>query len=274
MSKTSSKEKLCVSCNSYLKGEYCHNCGEKVVANKDFTFKKLFEQAFDSFTHIDSKLFKSFAYLLFKPGRLSSDYVIGKRKNFMKPFQIFILINILFFIFLSNVDVFRKPSSWWFKQSTNLGFSVKDRVHWIGKVKNIAVKEVMVLYDTESNKLAKGFVIILIPVISLIMALLNIKKKLQTGKHLIFSVHIFSFMLLFILVWSEFMRLMYYLFDIYFWRLPIIIVLITYLTISIRNFYKDKWLWSVVKGLISFALIIISIAFYRSVISILALNLI
>ena len=257
-----------------LHGEYCHNCGEKVISNKDFALKTLLEQAIDSITHIDSKLFKSFSYLLTKPGQLSMAYTAGNRRPFMKPFQLFILTNMLFFIFLSNMDIFRKPANWWFNQTIDGGYQVKKRVNEIVVLKKSSIEEVSVLYDDKSNTLAKGFIIVVLPVISLIMAVLNIKKKLQVGKHLIFAVHFFSFTLFFIVLWSELMRLVPYTFNNIQWGIPILLVLLIYLILSVKNFYHDKWPWAIVKSIVALGLIIITINFYRSGISILALNLI
>jgi len=275
MDESLSNENVCVTCKSVLYGEYCHNCGEKVISDKDFTLKNLFEQAFDAIAHIDSKLLKSFACLIFKPGQLSLASVRGNRKTFMKPFQIFIITNMLFFIFLTNVDVFRIPSGWWISHPDYLGFSVSTRVNEIKTSKKITMAEFATLYDFKSNTLAKGFVIVLLPVISLIMAVLNIKKKLQIGKHLIFATHFFSFALFFILLWTELVRLIpSAVFSNLFWSLPILLILLTHLTISIKNFYNDKWLWSIAKGIIALVLIFVAIDLYRSGISILALNLI
>jgi hypothetical protein len=181
----------------------------------------------------------------------------------------------LFFIFLTNVDIFRIPSGWWLSHPDYLGYSVGKKVNEIKTSKKITMAEFATLYDFKSNTLAKGFVIFLLPVISLIMAILNTKKKLQIGKHLIFAIHFFSFMLFFIVLWTELMRLVpSAIFNNLFWSLPILLVLLTHLTISIKNFYKDKWLWSIAKGIIALVLIFVAIDFYRSGISILALNLI
>lgn len=76
----------CINCKSKLEGPYCHQCGEKIVTEKDFTIKKLLKQTVDVFTHLDSKIFLTLKFLLLKPGKLSEDYVEGLRKPFMKPF--------------------------------------------------------------------------------------------------------------------------------------------------------------------------------------------
>jgi hypothetical protein len=102
----------------------------------------------------------------------------------MKPFQIFVICNILFFIFFSEIDIFRTPSKWYFQDNFN-GVKVMEQVN-----------EIAILYDKKSSDLAKGLIILLIPFIGLINWLLNIKRKDAYGKHLIMAIHYFSFVLL------------------------------------------------------------------------------
>ncbi|MBK8686474.1 MAG: DUF3667 domain-containing protein [Bacteroidetes bacterium] len=100
----------CKNCQAKFEGTYCNACGEKVIREGDFALKKIFSQALDSLTHLDSKLFKTMKLLFFYPGKLSSQYIEGVRVPYMKPFQIFIISNIFFFILFSNEDLFRIPA--------------------------------------------------------------------------------------------------------------------------------------------------------------------
>lgn len=87
----------CKNCNQPLIGKFCHNCGEKVVEKTDFSLKTLFHQLVDGLFNIDSKVYQTFIYLLFKPGKLTTNYLDGIRKPFMKPIQVFLISNVLFF---------------------------------------------------------------------------------------------------------------------------------------------------------------------------------
>jgi len=274
MSNQSNSKNLCITCQTPLQGEYCHACGEKVISEDDFKLKKLFSQAFDVFTHIDSKLFKSLKHLLFKPGQLSTAFVEGHRKPFMKPFQIFILTNILFFIVLTDVDIFRKPSNWWFKQTYDYGFAVREKIDKIVLEDGISKEALAVKYDSKSNTIAKGSIILLIPIIALIMALMNFRKGYQIGKHLIFSVHFFSFMLLFMVIWTLLMKFYPFETNRFLWLVPILLVLTIYLTFSIRKFYNDNWIWAIAKSLIVIILINIVMELYRTAVSIVTLQLV
>ncbi len=183
--------KTCINCKAVLHGDYCHVCGEKVVSPTDFSFIKLAEQTVDVFTHLDSKLFKSFKLLLFKPGLLSTIYVEGLRKPFMKPVQIFILVNVLFFILLSDVDIFRKPSSWWFDVTSDMGLNIKAIAERKATELSRPINEIALLYEQKSKSIAKAIVLIFIPLLGLIFSVIFARKKMQIGKHLIFATHFF-----------------------------------------------------------------------------------
>ena len=263
----------CINCKTKLEGPYCYNCGEKIVAEKDFTIKKLLEQTVDVFTHIDSKIVTTIKFLLLKPGKLSEAYVTGIRKPFMKPFQIFILTNILFFLLLSNVDIFRIPSSDLFNEiniySYNIPKIVKQKIIETNKTKN----EIALVYDLKSAILAKTYVIVLIPLLSFVFALLFIRKKLQIGKHIIFSTHLFSFLILIIILWlSLFFFLPKINLDtIYLIKIPLLLFWVLYMGIAIKRFYKSTWLYTIVSTLLGIVAFMIFIDAYRTIISLYSL---
>ena len=263
----------CINCKTKLEGPYCYNCGEKIVAEKDFTIKKLLEQTVDVFTHIDSKIVTTLKFLLLKPGKLSEAYVTGIRKPFMKPFQIFILTNILFFLLLSNVDIFRIPSSDLFNEiniySYNIPKIVQQKIIETNKTKN----EIALVYDLKSAILAKTYVIVLIPLLSFVFALLFIKKKLQIGKHIIFSTHLFSFLVLIIILWLSLFFLLpkINLDTIYLIKIPLLLFWVLYMGIAIKRFYKPTWLYTIVSTLLGIVAFMIFIDAYRTIISLYSL---
>src|SRR5262245_39881035 len=97
----------CVSCGSELVGNYCSKCGEKRPSRHDYSVLHFFENAFETFTHFDFKSLRAFKILLFKPGELTRSYLDGRRKPYVGPIQLFIIVNIAFAVFGWNS--FRTP---------------------------------------------------------------------------------------------------------------------------------------------------------------------
>ncbi len=263
----------CINCKTKLEGPYCYSCGEKIVTEEDFTIKKLLEQTVDVFTHLDSKIFTTLKFLLLKPGKLSEAYITGLRKPFMKPFQIFILINILFFLLLSNVDIFRIPSSFLFDEIDLKGYNiakiVEQKIIETNKTKN----EIALVYDLKSAILAKTYVITFIPLLSFVFALLFIRKKIQIGKHIVFSTHLFSFLILIMILWLPFFILLpkIHLDKTYLIKIPLLIFWVLYMGIAIKRFYKSTWLYTIVSTLVGIVAFMVFLDAYRTVISLYSL---
>jgi len=261
---------VCKNCQHKFEGDFCSNCGEKVLGKDDLKVKNIFKQAFVALTDVDSKLLKSLKLLFFYPGELTRKYVDGIRVPYLKPFQMFLLANILFYLFLSEIDIFRTPSKWYFQDKFD-GIHVLAQVREISKEKKITIEEVAVLYDKRSSDLAKGLMVFLIPFMSLIAYLLNFKRKHRFGEHVIFSIHFFSFMLFFMVIWTEIVGL----FNIsksWVYIVPITLAIYLYYILSLKRFYKNNWVMSIFKGVLAVFLIVVAIQFYRVSINLLTLN--
>ena len=90
----------CQNCGSPAEGNYCPACGQD---SRDHTvsMRLLFQDlASDVFTY-DSRFFRSFVPLLFKPGALTKEYTQGRRVRFIPPLRLYIFVSILFFFVVS-----------------------------------------------------------------------------------------------------------------------------------------------------------------------------
>lgn len=250
---------ICKNCNQTLQGKYCHNCGEKIVESRDFSIKNIMNEAVDGFTNVDSKFLRSFKYVLFKPGKLTKAYVEGIRKSFMKPIQILVIANVLFFFFLPKSDILRIPSAYY--------FSAEYRANALNEKSletGISEQELMQLYDSKSATYSKALVFIIIPFLALLFALIYIRKNYQFGKHVIFATHYFSFFLLFcvLLLLVPFVDG-----NSIFIQTSIILFNFLYLFFAIKAFYEDRWIISGIKSLLGVVGCIAIALIYRDLIS-------
>lgn len=254
MSVTTSK--ICNNCSQPLLGSYCHHCGEKEVEESDFHFKTLVGESLGNLFNVDSKIFKSFYFLFLKPGRLTKYYVYGVRKSFMKPIQLFLVINVLFFLLLTQADILRIPSKYYFANDKSMSLTEMSQRTGISEL------DLMSKFDTNSANYSKALVIILIPFFALVLMLINFKKELFFGKHVIFAMHYFSFFLIFcvlLIVLNRFGNAVI--------QLAIVIINLLYLFFAIKAFYNDtKWV-SALKALIALILFLSLILLYRQLIS-------
>lgn len=107
--KNISKEKglECLNCGQPLTGNenFCSYCGQRNSIKK-LSFNNFISNLFSGFFSYDSRFWTTFIPLLTKPGKVSKDYVAGKRARFVNPFQLYLNVSIIFFLLLGITNKF------------------------------------------------------------------------------------------------------------------------------------------------------------------------
>lgn len=90
----------CLNCGKPLRHDdvFCSYCGQKNV--EKLSFGSFINQIISGLFSYDSRFWTTFIPLLFKPGLISKDYIEGKRKRYVNPFQLYLQVSILFFLLL------------------------------------------------------------------------------------------------------------------------------------------------------------------------------
>lgn len=96
-------EDYCLNCQGILPDEawYCPKCGQKCTDGR-ISIKELFVEFVGAVLNIDSKLFRTLRWL-FVPGRLTTEYFIGKRKSYVHPLRLFLVTGVIFFSMVSCI---------------------------------------------------------------------------------------------------------------------------------------------------------------------------
>jgi hypothetical protein len=86
----------CANCETPLAGPHCHECGQLA---EDFhkSVWKLTVEAVESLLHLDGRLFSTLPNLIRRPGKLTRDYMEGKRASQVAPFRMFLVILLIAF---------------------------------------------------------------------------------------------------------------------------------------------------------------------------------
>lgn len=89
----------CLNCETPLdkSDHYCHYCGQKNLT-KRVSLKDFFNEFFASIISYDSRLRQSMNALLFRPGKISKDYIEGKRARYVNPFRFYLSVSIIYFL--------------------------------------------------------------------------------------------------------------------------------------------------------------------------------
>jgi hypothetical protein len=87
----------CLNCGTDLKGPFCYYCGQP---DRNFLrfFPALLREMMSDFLDLDSRFARTLKPLLFKPGRLTRDYLEGKRFRYTPPMRLYLFSSIAFFL--------------------------------------------------------------------------------------------------------------------------------------------------------------------------------
>src|ERR1700734_3518599 len=87
----------CLNCGAVLTGRYCANCGQAADVHVPSP-GELIHEALEGITHSDSRLWRTLYLLWFKPGKLTQEFVAGRRAACLPPFRLYLVLSILFFL--------------------------------------------------------------------------------------------------------------------------------------------------------------------------------
>lgn len=185
---TTPQEDQCASCQAILAGPYCHQCGERQHSADELTVKALFQQFVASVFNVDNKFLRTIRSLFSRPGQLTVEYVEGRRTRYMRPFQMFVLVNVIFFLVLTDADLFRAPAKWYFPNPV-----VQSRVDDLIAKSGWTMEELTIRYDQASSDWAKGLIVLMIPVVGLVLGLFLWGRP--AGLHIVYATHFLTFFL-------------------------------------------------------------------------------
>ncbi len=88
---------VCLNCGTTLTGQYCGDCGQRATTRL-ISVWQLLREAFGDLLEIDSRIWRTLIPLTVRPGKLTRDYLEGRRARFMPPFRTYLVLSIIFFL--------------------------------------------------------------------------------------------------------------------------------------------------------------------------------
>ena len=91
----------CENCGTPVAARYCGACGQKLEApvHSLWHFTQL---AAEDLTHADSRLWRTLAALLFKPGYLTREFLHGRRARYLPPLRLYLVLSVVFFLWAAG----------------------------------------------------------------------------------------------------------------------------------------------------------------------------
>lgn len=225
---THSEIRTCKDCGTELHGEYCSSCGQRDIALIK-PINELAKEFGEEVVSFDDRLFRSLKPFLLKPGFLTNEYLAGRRKRYISPFKMYVIISFIFFFVSAlrhvgyNEIIGNKHSLQdtlqTLKETNKRAVSIRDSVSGFGVTLSDTVaaqkffgkgfvdgfklgkENPNLLFDTIKEHRQK-IIFMLLPVFALILKLLYRRSKILYIQHIIFSFYFHSYIFLIFLIIS------------------------------------------------------------------------
>jgi Protein of unknown function (DUF3667) len=96
---------LCRNCGSPASAAFCPQCGQETAIALP-TARQFLKDAAGRYVSLDGRLWRTLAALLLHPGFLTREYLTGRRRRYVRPARLFLVLSIaMFALFRILVDV-------------------------------------------------------------------------------------------------------------------------------------------------------------------------
>ena len=198
---------VCLNCGAGLAGRWCSSCGQSEEARHRSLGHLLAELA-EVLTHADSRLWRTLGRLACRPGRLTRDYLEGRRNSQLPPLRLMLIALFLLFTVasllarpmhvpriraddLAGVQREISKSVGDLKEARSIGgrsAHAREVDRWIRARVSHAVAEPAELVRFIADW-AERFAILMLPASALMLALLFLGRGFTLFDHLVFSMH-------------------------------------------------------------------------------------
>jgi hypothetical protein len=177
----------CPSCASTVATRYCGNCGERRIA----------DAATAAEPQLVARLLASLRALASPPGRLTADWMSGRRVGYLAPLSLFLWVNVAFFLVqsASGLGVLTWPLRVHLSDD-----SIAWLTTWLFAQHRPGLAASNAAYANVFNVLesvhAKSLVIVMVPPFAAVLALLLFDRQQPFKYALPFALHFFAFALI------------------------------------------------------------------------------
>jgi hypothetical protein len=182
---------ICKSCGNVFKGYYCNVCGEKVLESSNRSFETFLKKAWLTITFTDNKFAKTLWLIVRNPGFISKEYAEGKRVNYVKPLQVFFVLNLVYFLFplLQLFNTSLRTQMYLRTHSKLVQSMIFSKV---GK-EPLLLRGYELMYNEKSTGLAKLLIIVFVVLAAVPMAIIYRKRNRFFPDHVTLAVELTAF---------------------------------------------------------------------------------
>ena len=90
-----SREGACLNCGASLVGSHCHRCGQRAHVHR--TIAAFVHDLLHGVLHFEGKTCRTLPLLAWRPGKLTREYIDGRRASYVSPIALFLFVVFLTF---------------------------------------------------------------------------------------------------------------------------------------------------------------------------------
>ncbi len=192
-------ELRCPECGLSAAGRFCSACGAELHPEPAPSLRHLLRETVHELTDLDSAVLRTFGTLLAKPGELTRAYLSGGRRRYLRPLKVFLMANVIFFFAAGVVDMATFSTPLYYQVSSpplqheKLTLLVRKMA-----AERVSVSQLEPRWNATTDAYARTLVVLMIPLYTLLFALLLAWTRAPLVKHAVFSAHFMSVYLLFL----------------------------------------------------------------------------
>ena len=249
----------CAACVEALTGPYCAACGERRLRPEDESLWWFLREQVHEVTSADGKLWRTFK-ALFVPGKLTAEYLGGRRGLYPRPVRVFLVLNVvLFFYFSGNSGTMLKGPLGAHLGAPLYGDAARTAVESRLERTGVSAERFEVAFDAKAETLAPSLIGTMVPAFAVLFALVVWRKRASGVRHLVLATHTVAAIMATMLMLMTVFSVAFGIAKGLGWQpsndsidpvlVPSFLVLFSaYLAVSFRRVYRTSWPGSVVAG--------------------------
>ncbi|HST60161.1 MAG TPA: DUF3667 domain-containing protein [Longimicrobium sp.] len=195
----------CPNCGSPDLRQYCPDCGQAAPKPTDYSLRAYAAELAGQITNGDGKIIRSLWALVARPGVLTADHLQGRRARYLRPLQLFLLVNVLLFVTAPQVPLFSYSLEKYLRYappSPTLATSLVRRATPAGHTHEGPGAAAFQAYERKFNARVdaqrKTLIIFLAPALALVLRMLLAWRRpidgvpRRYGEHLVFTLHVLA----------------------------------------------------------------------------------
>jgi hypothetical protein len=220
----------CRNCGTYAPLRFCPNCGQDTALHPPSAWEFVHE-FITHYVALEGKLWKTMLLLTLQPGRLTTEYLAGRKARYINPLRIYITASFIFFLLIKVVGS-DSNAPIQFSAPAEQGASVQAQIEGDKKLRELRAE--LAQCKAEPNRCARWKVAVaeaelrfeadpkaavaragermranlpyamflLLPVFALLLKAVYLNRRRYYGEHLVFSLHLHAFWFFALLVFA------------------------------------------------------------------------